>query len=79
VPEEPQEEEKPDTRLDEIIFGDTRQLVLNFDVETYADVMNRLEEIRKNRGLESNVAVFLTLLTEYEERVQQAMKALTTK
>jgi hypothetical protein len=72
-------EEKPDTRLDEFIFGDTRQLVLNFDVETYTDVMQRLEEIRKYRGLESNVAVFLTLLVEYEENVKIAMKALTTR
>jgi hypothetical protein len=39
VPEEPLEEEKPDNRLDEFIFGDTRQLVLNFDVETYTDVI----------------------------------------
>src|SRR6266566_1878372 len=72
---EEQEPEEKDTRLDEFIFGDTRQLVLNFDVETYTDVMQRLEEIRKNRGLESNVAVFLTLLVEYEESVKLAMKA----
>ncbi len=79
VQESEEREEKPDNRLDEFIFGDTRQLVLNFDVETYTDVMQRLEEIRKNRGLESNVAVFLTLLVEYEESVKLAMKALTTR
>jgi len=72
---EPQEEK--DTRLDEFIFGDTRQLVLNFDVETYTDIMSRLEEIRKNRGLENNVAVFLTLLGEYEENLNVAMKMLS--
>ena len=64
---EEKEPEEKDTRLDEFIFGDTRQLVFNFDVETYTEVMQRLEAIRKNRGLESNVAVFLTLLVEYEE------------
>src|SRR5205823_2763367 len=77
--EEIEPEEKPDNRLDEFIFSDTRQLVLNFDVETYIDVMQRLEAISKNRGLESNVAVFLTLLVEYEESIKLAMKALTTR
>ncbi len=70
---EEQEPEEKDTRLDEFIFGDTRQLVLNFDVETYTDVMQRLEEIRKNRGLESNVAVFLTLLERCTKELSYAI------
>jgi hypothetical protein len=48
-------------------FGTIRQVVFQYDVATYEDVLSQLEQIREQRQLETNADVLVHLLEQYWE------------
>jgi len=65
--ESEQTEERKPSDLDQFNFGTIRQLVFQYDVETYQKVIAQLDQYREQRGLETNSDVLIELLNTVVE------------
>jgi hypothetical protein len=55
-----------DEALDGYINSKVKQITLYFDNQQYEYVLNKLEQIAKEEGVESNTEVIILLLEKYE-------------
>lgn len=64
----PEDESDVETdRVDTFMHGAIKQIVLYFDNAKYEEVMERIEALRENHGIENNTELFLVMLDHFEK------------
>lgn len=64
------DENELEKKMDTYLSNTIRQVVLYFDVDTHKNVVERLEHIQKDNGLEDNSEAVLRLLEVYESQAR---------